>query len=151
MDRDAAPQFNRAVETSGFLATRCVLAAASDLHDMRFLGFPAVLTTVLASFFGRTVAGTVRTRCSSFFDHQSKPPRTSGGDLFWGMLWLHARPHEGQGQDVASNRSSCAGFEVGNSCLRILNVSRYRGSPAGLEISPQYLTLAHPSETVRKR
>src|SRR5258706_9407474 len=66
----------------GFLATRCVLAATPDLHDMRFFSFAAVFTTVLAAFFGRTVAGAVGTLCSRFFGHQSKPPLRSGRSRF---------------------------------------------------------------------
>jgi hypothetical protein len=47
-----------------------MLAAASDLHDVRFFSLAAVLATVLAAFFRRTLAGPVST-LANFFSHQT--------------------------------------------------------------------------------
>src|SRR5258708_31628754 len=71
-------QLKPAAASPHFLATRCVLTAAPDLHDARFLGFPAIFATILAAFFGRAVARPMSTLCTCFFGHWSKPPPMLG-------------------------------------------------------------------------
>ena len=68
-DRDVKAQLDPIAANSRLLATRLMLAAASDLHDVRFFSLPAVLATVLAALFRRTVAGPMSTRCYFISHH----------------------------------------------------------------------------------
>src|SRR2546423_7110342 len=76
-----------------------MLAAASDLHDVRFFSLPAVLATVLAAFFGRTVACPMST-LSNFISHrQTLLVCLLGAIQVVGGCFTHARPHRRSGQE----------------------------------------------------
>src|SRR5437764_13683879 len=66
------------------LTTSIMLTAATYLHHACFLGFAAILATVLAIFPGRTVTRPMRALCTRFVSHDLKPPlrRWAGRGLF---------------------------------------------------------------------
>ena len=63
-----ADQMSRKVgERTIILSTAAgVLAAATNFEHAGLLGFLAVLTTIFAAFFGRTVTGRMSTSCLVF-------------------------------------------------------------------------------------